>query len=266
MLMQVRYLLLASILFAPGISAQTADIPALTGTGTAEERFIAGWATADGGSVPVGTTQFMTLFGDSAPRNTQTDSIAQATFNYTATNFRVSANVANCGGLGAGQSFSFALQKNGVDTTLTGSCVNGAAANSFTLDTDTVSIVVGDRLNFRVSATGGVLAPAIRVGLSLEGFKEIPVEITTEPVPDMTNEIIDAFNLIAPILFFVIAVIWAEITKHEIPYLLAVLLGMAATLAVWTEIEGLRFALVIATLGIAFRAYQEYDRAKGVEN
>lgn len=177
------FLFLLSLI--PSVAGQQETVP--LDAGEAEYRFIAGWVTGDGASVPAGGTQFFAMFGDSSPRSSETDITGQATFYYNVTNFRVSAGTANCGGLGAGQSFSFAVRKNAEDTILTGSCVNGAAANSFTLDTDTVAVEPGDRLTMSVTLAGGILGAALRIGLTLEGFKTVPVtgSVTVDhPNPD----------------------------------------------------------------------------------
>lgn len=248
------------------VSADTADIPALTGTGTgnATERFIAAWATTDGATIPAGSTQYMGMFGDSSPRTTETDVLAQVGFHYNVTNLRISANLAGCGGLSGAQTFSFALRKNGADTILQGNCTATTPINAALIDTDTVAIVPGDRLSFRVTINGAVLGVALRVGITLEGSKLIPVtvDVLTDPVVDMTNELLEVVNLLMPIVFLVLAVIWAEITKEWLVHILGTVCGIAAVLAVWTEIESLRAILIGATALVVFRGFYLYDQHK----
>lgn len=253
------YLFTLLVLLTPVAAADTADIPALSGSGI--ERFVAGWYASDGATVPAGATQFMALYGFVSPRNAETDVVAQATFYYNVTNFRVSASTANCGGLGIGQSFTFALRLNAADTALTGSCVNGAAANSFTLDTDIVAIAPGDRLTMRVTQIGAVLGVALRVGITLEGFKT--VNITTEPVVDMVNEMLETFYVVAPFLTLFGLIVWAEQSKELLIYIVAIIAGSIAVATQATELNALRIVEVAILLLLVIRAFFVYEDTKG---
>lgn len=256
-----RYLLFF-LLFLPQVSADTADIPALTGTGT--ERFIAAWWTSDGATIPAATTQYTPIFGDGAPRTTETDILAQATFYYNVTNFRVVSNTAACGALGAGETFTFVLRKNQAATTLTGSCTSGSAANSFTLDTDIVAIAPGDRLSISVMSDASILGRALRAGVSLEGFKTITV--TTTPVVDMTNEMLDTVILVMPLIAFIGAVIWAEMTKEFYVYLLAIVAGGIAMVNLFAQFMPIAVIVVGATVLLALRAYDTFQGIKEKED
>lgn len=202
--------------------AGTVEIPELTGTGTgtAETRFIAGWYSTDGATIPALATQYSSLFGDSSPRTTETDILVSATMYYNVTNFQVVANVAACGSLGVGEQFTIVLRKNQVATSLTGVCLSTAAAGSFTVDTDIVALVPGDTLSISFTSTATLLGRSIRVGVSLEGFKSVPVsvvivteasntefvteeteiEFTTDPWIDMVNEILEAITAFLPLI------------------------------------------------------------------
>lgn len=258
----IRILILSLLFLVPAVSANTADIPALTGTGTTVERFVAGWATSDGATVPAGNTQYFAMFGDSAPRNTESDIAAQATFHYNITNFRVASNVAACGGLTGAQTFTFAVRLNGADTALTGTCTSASAANSFTLATDIVAVAPGDRLTIRVTQVGAILGVTLRAGLTLEGFKTIPVNIMTTPVPDMVNEMLETFNVLAPLLLFAVLVAWAEISRDLLVYVLALACGVVMIPLLWSEMTALTLVLVAAVALIAYRAFEEYESNK----
>lgn len=266
MIKQIILSLIILLGLSPAVLAQTADIPALTGTGTGTvtERFIAGWYSSDGSTVPAATTQYAGLFGDSSPRTTETDVLAQATFYYNVTNFRIAANVAACGTLGAGEQFNFVLRKNMVATSLTGTCLATATANSFTVDTDIVAIVPGDSLSISVQSTASLLGRALRVGISLEGFKSLPVnvDVITDPVPDMTNEILDAFSAIVPFLALILVIVWAEITREWLIYILGVFIAGIAMVAVWSEIESLRLVIAGTAILLVARAYFTFQDDK----
>lgn len=257
----MKWLFALALLLVPMATAQTADIPALVGNGT--ERFIAGWYSSNGATIPAQTTQFFPLFGDSSPRTTETDSLVHATMHYNITNFRVVSNAAACGGLGVGETFSLVLRKNQVATTLTGSCSDTSAANSFTLDTDIVSVQPGDRLSISVMSTALLVGRALRIGVSLEGFKTI--EITTNPVSDMVNEILDAFTAIAPFIALILVVIWAEVTREILIYALGIIVAGVAMVAIWTEIESLRIVIGAVALFLAVRGFTEYKETNANE-
>lgn len=255
-------LLCSATLIPPLSSADTADIPALTGTGVgnATERFIASWVTVDGETQIGGTTQFLAMFGDSAARNTETDQTAQATFHYNVTNLRVAAGAANCGNLLVGETITITFRLNAANTALTGTCAGGAAANSFTLDTDIVAIAPGDRLTYSVALTGTVLTRSPRLGITLEGFKQIPVttNVTTDPVIDMVNELLEVVNLIAPIALMILALVWAELSKEWLVYVLAAVAGIQAVVTLWNDVESLRVILIAAIILTLARGYLSY--------
>lgn len=272
-----KYLLIAALILiggVPTVQADTADIPALTGTGTgnATAHFIAAWVSLDGSTSVGGATLFTALFGDSAARTTETDVIAGAPFAYNVTNLRITSGPTNCGNLaGAGELFTVILRKNGASTALTGTCAFGAAAGSFTLDTDVVSILPGDDLSFSLALTGTVLTRNARLSFTMDGYKNASVitNVVTDPVVDMTNELLEVVNLIAPIIFMLLLLIWAEMSKEWLIHILAALAGSIAVAAVWTEIESLRILLVATTLLIVARGYFTYrtendERDEGV--
>jgi hypothetical protein len=146
--------------------------------------FIAGWSTLDGQTQVGGATVFFAVFGDSAARTTETDVLAQATFAYNVTNLRVVSGPATGGNVNVGESFTITFRVNQVNTALTGTCVGGAAANSFTLDTDVVPIVAGDRLSYSIALAGTVLTRNPRLGITLEGY--LTQTTITEEVNEMT--------------------------------------------------------------------------------
>lgn len=121
-----------------------------------------------GGVLP--TTIYSPLYGDSAPRNAESEILVQAPISYIITNFRVSSNVANCGTLTGTETFVVIFRKNQVDTSLTGSCAAGASAGSSTLDTDIVSVSAGDRLSISISVTGTILQRQVRLGVTATGI------------------------------------------------------------------------------------------------
>lgn len=262
------WLIALAILTVPTVAADTADIPELTVNPMPfTYRFIAAWLTNDGASITVGGTLFYSMFGDSSPRTTETDQLAQAPFSFNMTNFRVSAGLANCGGLGVGQNLAYIVRVNQVNSILQGNCTFGAAQHSFTLDTDIVQVNVGDRLTISVTLTGGVTAVGPRVGLSLEGYvNSLTGSGTTVEVVDMVNELLEVVNLTAPILFMLLALIWAEASKEYLIHILAALAGSIAVLSIWTEIESLRIILVATTFMILARAYFTYRTENETEN
>lgn len=255
------------LLLVPVASADTADIPELTVNPVPfTYRFIAAWLTNDGASITVGSTQFYSMFGDSAPRTTETDQVNQAPFSFNITNFRVSAAVANCGGLGAGQTLIYVIRLNQVNTILQGNCTVGAAQHSFTLDTDIVAVNAGDRLTVSVTLTGGVTAVGPRVGISLEGYvNDLTGQGTTEPVIDMVNELLEVVNLTLPIVFLILILVWAEISKEWLVYVLALVTATVAVINVWTEIESLRILLIAAAVLIFVRGYAVWEDWKESE-
>lgn len=254
-------LLCNATLFSPLTNADTADIPALTVnpiTIPYSYHFNAIWLTNDGASLSVGSTQFYSAYGDSAPLPAEVDQTAQAPFAYNITNFRVAAASANCGGLGAGQSLTYIVRRNAANTVLQGNCTNGAAQNSFTVDTDILQVNAGDRITVSVTLTGGITAVGPRVGITAEGYRNVTtqsLEGTTLAVVDMVNELLEVVNLVMPIVFLILALVWAELSKEWLVYALAGIAGIIATIAVWTEIETLRILLVAATLLILARGY-----------
>lgn len=138
--------------------------------------FPVGSWTADGATIPGLTTQYFPMFGDTAPRNTESDVVVQATLNFNATNLRVSSNIAACGGLTAGETFTFALRKNGVDTSLLVVCTSGTALNEALTDSDVVPVSIGDRLTYRVTSAGTILGVPLRVGVTLQGSDQVIVQ------------------------------------------------------------------------------------------
>lgn len=84
---------------------------------------------------------------------------------------------------------------------------------------------------------------------------------STETDQSGTNEILQSFNFIAPLLFFVLILIWAETTKEYLIYLLAVVVGATATVSIWSEIESLRFVVIVIILLLVVRGIHFYSRA-----
>lgn len=138
---------------------------------TTNERFVAASYASDGASVPAGGTQYFAPFGLHSPRNTETDSLSVAAFNYTVTNMTLISNVLGCGGLTGAQTFSFRFRVNQADTILGANCTSATAAGSVQIDTDRVTIKTGDALSFRVTQSGAVLGVALRVGVGMYGFR-----------------------------------------------------------------------------------------------
>lgn len=200
--------------------------------------FVAASFTSDGASIPASGTQYFPMFGDSAPRNAETDSLVHAAFSYKVTNFTVSSNVAGCGGLGAGQTFTFTLRVNQADTPLSVVCSSGTTAGAALKDFDVVTITAGDRLSFKVVLVGGLLGVNLRVGVRLEGF--INKESVTEEVVEVTP-FEDAVGLTA--LEFSILVV-------------AVVLGLMVNARgrdLGSGIAGAILLLVVGLVGIAIR-------------
>lgn len=69
---------------------------------------------------------------------------------------------------------------------------------------------------------------------------------------NMTLDLIEFGNLWAPIVAFILLIIWAEIRREWPLYLIAILGGSIAVIAIWNEIESLRVILVtsMAILGL----------------
>lgn len=84
---------------------------------------------------------------------------------------------------------------------------------------------------------------------------------STETDASGTNEILQSFNFIAPLLFFVLILIWAETTKEYLIYLLAIVVGGTATVSIWSEIESLRFVVIVIILLLVVRGMHFYFRA-----
>lgn len=83
--------------------------------------------------------------------------------------------------------------------------------------------------------------------------------------PDTMNDLIEFFNLVAPLLFFVGVLVWAETTKEPLVYALAILCGGVFVVAMWSEIVVLRWltiGLIVLVGARGFFAYQEMKHAK----
>lgn len=238
----IRVFLIILVVLVPTSLAQTAHIPELNGSGN--YRFIAGWQTWDGATIPPGNNiRFSPLFGDSSPRIDQDESFAVATFNYTVTNLTVIPQEDNCGLAVAGPFYTFTLRINGVDTILSLRCTDSDNQYETIIDNDTVSVTAGDRLNIAISLSG-VVTSNLRAGLSLEGSRT--VNITTEEVPDTTNEIIDATVFFFPILLFLaFLLIGFVISRKAILFdLLTVVIGIFAVVSLPNELAELRYVII----------------------
>lgn len=239
-----------AVLSAPLVMADTADIPSLTGGGL--YRFPAAWYTPDGATLAPASTTYSSLFGDSAPRTSELDVRIETTFTYNLTNLRLLVNANGCGGLTIGQSLSVTVRKNGVDTALSQGCASGAmSGDTIGPDTDNVSVVSGDDLTISYVYVGATPL-SLKIGVSLEGIRLM--NITTNPVVDMTNESLETFNVFAPLLFFFLIVVWAEYSKEWSLFLLAAVFG--TIIAVWlpTDIDLLRLLILGATVYLVVRA------------
>lgn len=199
------------LLILPNAIADTADIPVLTGTG--QYKFLGGWYEPDGATIPAGGTQFMPLFGDSAPRNLETDVMVAAPFNYTVSNLTLVSNLAGCGGLTGGATMTTTLRKNQVDTALSIVCTSATAAGAILVDSDIVTIMKGDRLSFSTTQTG-IIGVSMRVGISLEAYRNMT--ITTMEVLDMTNEILDAMLVFLPFILGTVLLFAGEKRRDNI--------------------------------------------------
>lgn len=76
--------------------------------------------------------------------------------------------------------------------------------------------------------------------------------------PNTVNDLLEAFNSLAPLLLFLLVVIWAEITREPLVYALAVVVGGIAVVAIWSEIASLRLALIGVITLVAMRGYLAY--------
>lgn len=70
--------------------------------------------------------------------------------------------------------------------------------------------------------------------------------------PATMNDLTEFFNLIAPLLFFVVLTIWAERTKEPLMYVVAILAGIFAITTLWTEVETLRILLLAVVALVAW--------------
>lgn len=268
----LAFLLLAGL--AVGITPVAAQTPTVTGTdyGNQTMPFPAIWATNDGGSIGVGQTLYFAATGDSSARTSEDQQDAKAPFAYTLTNFYVVSGVANCGGLGTGQSIAFAVRINHVDTALTGTCANGAAADSFTLDTDTVAVAQGDIVTVRATMTGGLVGSSMTVGVTATGyttFAFIPQpECPTPTDPDSLKVRCLTFNGLGFdgflfVLLFAGIFLWGGYTRQ----LLVSLSGLLGIVVTYTD--GVPFAntypLLLALLAAAVLAIRQSWQAMGKE-
>src|SRR5688572_27287605 len=120
--------LILLVMFVPSVSCQ--DIPALLVNG--ETHFVAAFYTSDSAAIIGQGSEFSPLFGDSGTVTTENTVVVQAPFDYNVTALRVSATQANCGDLLSGETVVVTLRINGIDSALSTTCSNGAAANSAT--------------------------------------------------------------------------------------------------------------------------------------
>lgn len=251
----LKRILFIALLAVPLATANTAEIPALTGYGTAH--FAAAWTSLDGQTSVGGAPVFSAIFGDSAARTTETDVIAGATFRYNVTNLRVTSGPANCGNLGAGETLTITLRRNLANSILSATCAGGAAAGSFTLDTDVIEIMPGDDLSFAISLAGTTLLRSPRLGITMEGYSNVTIQ--TEPVPDMVNEMLETVNVILPLVAFILVIIWAEITRELFVYILAIITGAVAIVALWPDVVALRLILVASLPLVAIRGWTAFE-------
>lgn len=87
--------------------------------------------------------------------------------------------------------------------------------------------------------------------------------------PSTMNDLIEFFNLLAPLLFFVGIVIWAEITREPLIYVLGVTAGIFLVVDLWAEIASSRmiilgFVALVATRGI-LAALEMRDEAMSIK-
>lgn len=150
------------------IPALNATVPPLPVSITAP--FIAISFSSDASAIAGGTSEFSAVFGDSGTRNTETETVTVAPFDYNITNFYVISTEASCGGLGAAETIVVTLRVDGANTAIGGSCSTGAAQNSFTLDTDTITVTAGQRLTISYALSGTILTRNVRLGVSAMGY------------------------------------------------------------------------------------------------
>lgn len=165
----------AILLCVPGVMAQQQTIPALNATVpplpvSITAPFIAVSFSSDASAIIGGTSEFSAIFGDSGTRLIETETATVAPFDYNITSFYVMSTEASCGGLGAAETIVVTLRVDGANTALGGSCSTGADQNSFTLDTDTISVTAGQRLTISYALSGTILTRNVRLGVSAMGY------------------------------------------------------------------------------------------------
>lgn len=81
----------------------------------------------------------------------------------------------------------------------------------------------------------------------------------TTPTGAAMSELIEAVNLTLPLVFFVGLLVWAEVTKSMLIYIVAALAGALATIAIWADVESMRVIVLSATVLVIARAAYEYE-------
>lgn len=93
-------------------------------------------------------------------------------------------------------------------------------------------------------------------------FLDVGVFITREDtylVPQDANEILDTLAVFTPLLAFLIAAVWAEMSRDILVYILTVVAGITATVTLWEPVAAARMVLVGAILLLCYRTFETYQ-------
>lgn len=81
---------------------------------------------------------------------------------------------------------------------------------------------------------------------------------------NMTNDLLDALQTIAPLLIFLIFTIWAERSREWSVYFLAVLAGIYNVILLWDALAAYRIIMLGAVFVLGLRGYLELDEVRAV--
>lgn len=227
-------------------------------------KFIAGNYASDASSI-IGpnTVEHAAIFGNAGTATSPDGLQTIVLFNHTVTNFTVIANTPGCGSYVAGESVRISLQHIQLGIAIFSvDCLGNAVDNQVFVDNTTFNLTMGDSLMlaFENINTPVAISRQVRVGVSFEGI------VNTTVTPDMVNEIIEALNLFLPLIVFVLLILWAEVSRIWLVYILAILAGVITITSLWTEVENLRVITVGALLLVIGLSFYRYKEGKKNEN
>lgn len=90
----------------------------------------------------------------------------------------------------------------------------------------------------------------------------LTVTIEEEPVTPENDGILAALVVLLPIVLFLALLLWAELTKEFVIYLLTTIVGISVVLGLWDELGGIRFVLIAITLFCTTRIYRLWTETR----